>query len=243
MDVRDVAALIEAVLQRGGQHRYIVPGHHVDGRELYAAAAEAAGRRLPHIVLPGPVIAPPVRLLEAAQRRFPQRWHYPADREGVEILRRDTRFDDSAARRELGIVPVPFRQTIMDTVRWLVESGRLPAPRAPRLKIEQGASRLSGRARSPSRAPLPDSPREREIVGRFVEAFEGGDNESRGRLARRRRLVDDAAVSVRIPGQERPSRYSSSIGGARATPGAESCRPAPTRLARLRLLSRCLRSP
>jgi dihydroflavonol-4-reductase len=139
VDVRDVAALLVAVLQRGGQHRYIVPGHHVDGRELYAAAAEAAGRRLPHIVLPGPVIAPAVRLLDAVQRLLPQRWHYPADREGVEVLRRDTRFDDCAARRELGIVPMPFRQTITDTVRWLVESGRLPARRAPRLKLEQGA--------------------------------------------------------------------------------------------------------
>jgi nucleoside-diphosphate-sugar epimerase len=139
VDVRDVAALLVAVLQHGGQHRYIVPGHHVDGSELYAAAAEAAGRRLPHIVLPGPVIAPSVRLLEAVQRRLPQRWHYPADQEGVEILRRDTRFDDSAARRELGIAPVPFRQTITDTVRWLVESGRLPARRAPRLRAEQGA--------------------------------------------------------------------------------------------------------
>jgi dihydroflavonol-4-reductase len=110
-----------------------VPGHHIGGRQLYAAAAEAAGRRLPHVVLPGLVIAPSVRLLEVVQRRLPQRWHYPADREGVEILRRDTRFDDSTARRELGIVPILFRQTIMDTVRWLVESGRLPARRAPRL--------------------------------------------------------------------------------------------------------------
>ena len=139
VDVRDVATLLVAVLQRGGQHRYIVPGHHVDGRELYAAAAEAAGRRLPHVVLPGPVIAPLVRLLDTVQRRLPQRWHYPADPEGVEVLRRDTRFDDSAARRELGIVPRPFRQTITDTVRWLVESGRLPARRAPRISAAQGA--------------------------------------------------------------------------------------------------------
>jgi hypothetical protein len=108
-----------------------------DGRELYAAAAEAAGRRRPHIVLPGPVIAPSVWLLDAAQRRLPQRWHYPADREGVEVLRRDTRFDDSAARRGLAIVPVPFCQTMADTVRWLVESGRLPARCAPRLRAEQ----------------------------------------------------------------------------------------------------------
>jgi dihydroflavonol-4-reductase len=134
VDVRDVAAVITTVLrQEGGTHRYVVPGHHINGGELYAAVSEAAGRRLPHVILPGPVIGPTVRLIDAVQRRLPQRWHYPADREGVEIVRRDTRFDDSAARNELGVDPIPFRQSIADTVRWLVESGRVPARRAPRL--------------------------------------------------------------------------------------------------------------
>jgi glucose-6-phosphate-specific signal transduction histidine kinase len=44
-------------------------------------------------------------------------------------VRRDTRFDDPTAGNELGIDPLPFRQTIADTVRWLVESGRVPALR------------------------------------------------------------------------------------------------------------------
>jgi nucleoside-diphosphate-sugar epimerase len=133
VDVREVAKLIAAVVQLGGPRRYVVPGHHVGGAELYAAITEAAGRRLPHVVLPGTVIGPSVHLIESVQRRLPQRWHYPADREGVEIIRRDTRFDDSAARIDLGIQPRPFPQTIADTLRWLVESGRVPARRAPGL--------------------------------------------------------------------------------------------------------------
>jgi dihydroflavonol-4-reductase len=135
VDVRDVATLIAAVVQRpGAPRRYIVPGHHMDGHELYKAVSDATGRRLPHLVLPGPVIGPSVRLIDVVQRRLPQRWHYPADHEGVETVRRNTRFDDSATRQEFGLDPVPFRQTIDDTVRWLVESGRVPARRAPRLK-------------------------------------------------------------------------------------------------------------
>jgi nucleoside-diphosphate-sugar epimerase len=134
VDVRDVAAVIVALLEPGGPRRFIVPGHHVSGAELYAAVTDAAGRRLPHLILPGPVIGPSVHLIDIVQRRLPARWHYPADREGVEIIRRDTRFDDSAARKELDIEPISFRQTIADTVRWLVESGRVPARRAPRLK-------------------------------------------------------------------------------------------------------------
>jgi len=134
VDVRDVAAVIATVLQQhGGIRRYVVPGHHINGGELYAAVSEAAGRRLPHVILPGPVVVPTVRVIDAVQRRLPQRWHYPADLEGVEIVRRDTRFDDSAARTELGVDPTPFRQSIADTVRWLVESGRVSARRAPRL--------------------------------------------------------------------------------------------------------------
>jgi dihydroflavonol-4-reductase len=132
VDVRDVATLITAVLQQhGGTRRYIVPGHHVNGDDIYAAVSDAAGRRLPHVILPDPVIGPTVWLIETVQRRLPERWHYPADREGVEILRRDTRFDDSPARTECGLDPVPFQQTIADTVRWLVKSGRVPARRAP----------------------------------------------------------------------------------------------------------------
>jgi nucleoside-diphosphate-sugar epimerase len=134
VDIRDVAAVIAAVLTPGcGPRRYIVPGHHVDGHQLFATFAAVTGRRFPHVVLPGPVIGPSTRLIDAVHRLLPQRWHYPGDREGVEIARRDTRFDDSTARTELGVEPTPLQDTVADTVRWLVESGRVPARRAGRL--------------------------------------------------------------------------------------------------------------
>jgi nucleoside-diphosphate-sugar epimerase len=136
VDVRDAAAVIAAVLRAGrGSRRYIVPGHHVDGHQVFAVVTDITGRRFPHLVLPGPVIGPSTRLIDAVHRWLPERWHYPADREGVEIVLRDTRFDDSAARTEFGIEPTPLRDTIADTVRWLVESGRVPARRAPRLGL------------------------------------------------------------------------------------------------------------
>ena len=136
VDVRDVAAVIAAVLSPGrGPRRYIVPGYHVDGDQLYAAFADVTGRRFPHLVLPGPVLSPSARVNNAVDRWLPERWHYPADREGVEIVRRNTRFDFSAARTELGVEPTPFRDIIADTIRWLVQSGRVPPRHAGRLEL------------------------------------------------------------------------------------------------------------
>jgi dihydroflavonol-4-reductase len=126
-DVRDVAAVIAAVLEPArGPRRYVVPGHHVDGDQLYGTFAEITGRRFPHLVLPGMVVGPLTRVIDAVQRRLPARWHYPADPEAVEIARRDTRFDDSAARKEFDLEPTPLVTTIGDTINWLVESGRVP---------------------------------------------------------------------------------------------------------------------
>jgi nucleoside-diphosphate-sugar epimerase len=134
VDVRDTAAVIEAVLRPGaGSRRYIVPGHQLEGDVLFTTLAATTGRRLPHLVLPAAVVSPVTRLVGAVERRLPGRWRYPADREGVEIMRRNTRFDDAAARKELGIQPTPFTKTITDMVRWLVESGRVPARYAGKL--------------------------------------------------------------------------------------------------------------
>ena len=41
-----------------GPRRYIVPGHHVDGDQLFAAFADVTGRRFLHLVVPAPVMDP-----------------------------------------------------------------------------------------------------------------------------------------------------------------------------------------
>jgi hypothetical protein len=39
------------------------------------------------------------------------------------------RYDDSNTGSELGLAPRPLRDTLTDTVRWLVDSGHLSAPK------------------------------------------------------------------------------------------------------------------
>jgi dihydroflavonol-4-reductase len=134
VDVRDVAAVIAAVMKQGrGPRRYVVPGHHVTGAELYATLSRVAGRRLPHVELPARLLSPPLGVLDRLVARLPARLRYPAESEGVEMFARDTRMDDRPAREELGIEPISLEDSLRDTARWLVESGRLDRSRVPAL--------------------------------------------------------------------------------------------------------------
>lgn len=134
VDVRDVAAVVLAVLEPGrGPRRYVVPGHHLTGAELYGTLSRVAGRRLPHVELPGRLLAPPLRVLDEVVARLPARLRYPAESEGVGMIARDTRLHDRPARLELGIEPLPLEDSLRDTARWLVGSGRLHPARAPAL--------------------------------------------------------------------------------------------------------------
>ena len=134
VDVRDAAAVIAAALTpEQGPRRYVVPGHHVDGHLLYRTLSRATGRRLPHLVLPAGLVSSGARMVDAMQRRLPSQWAVPTYAEGVEVVRRNTRLDDSPARTEFGIEPRPLVETFRDTIRWMVTRGVLPARYAGRL--------------------------------------------------------------------------------------------------------------
>jgi nucleoside-diphosphate-sugar epimerase len=133
VDVRTVADTVLALLEPGrGPRRYVVPGVAIDADLMYGTLERVTGRRLPRVVIPVKLGVPLARVTSLLQRPLPGRWHYPADVEGAELAVRDTRFDDSPARCDLGVVPVPFEKSLRDTTRWLVESGRLPAKYAGR---------------------------------------------------------------------------------------------------------------
>lgn len=126
VDVRDVAATVVGVVEAGrGPRRYVVPGHHVGGKEMFGAVERAIARRRPHLTLPKAIAAQATAPVDAVQARLPASWRYPADREGVEITIRDTRLDDSPARTELHLEPRAWDDTIRDTITWLVDAGHL----------------------------------------------------------------------------------------------------------------------
>lgn len=132
-DVRDTADVVAAVVEPGrGPRRYVVPGVHMTGDDLYGAVARAIGRRRPHLDLPARVGLWSSRGVDAVQSRLPARFHYPADSEGAEMAVRDTVLDDGPARRDLGVTPIPFEQSVRDEIAWAVEAGHLPERYRPR---------------------------------------------------------------------------------------------------------------
>jgi dihydroflavonol-4-reductase len=134
VDVRDVAAVVAAVLEGGrGPRRYVVPGHHMDGDLLFGTIAKLTGRRLPRVQPPARVVLRGARLVERLNRVLPERWHIPADAEAAELAVRDTRFDTTATTRDLGVAARPFEETLRDTILWLVDFGVLKPKYAGRL--------------------------------------------------------------------------------------------------------------
>ena len=124
---------VSAVLVPGqGARRYVVPGEHVGARRYYAALADIQGRRRPHLSMPRGVAIATTVPVNLVQRWLPGHAHYPVDVEAIEVLVRDTRFDDTPARTGLGVEPVPFEQSLRDTLAWLVDAGRLSSRFAPR---------------------------------------------------------------------------------------------------------------
>ena len=149
VDVRDTAAVVEACVQPGrGPRRYVVPGHHMTGDDLYTTVGAAIGRRRPHVNLPPRLVPLATAPIDALHRLLPARWRYPADREGAEFGIRDTRFDTSLAEHELGVHARPLEESLRDTLTWLVDSGHLPAKYRPR-------SRTSIRPRVRKAVPTP----------------------------------------------------------------------------------------
>lgn len=141
VDVRTVADVVRAVLVPGqGARRYVVPGEHVDATRYFRTLADIQGRRRPHLTMPRAVAIASTVPVNLVQRWLPGHAHYPVDVEAIEVLARDTRFDDTPARTELGVEPVPFEQSIRDTLAWLVAAGRLAPRFAPRSPAGVGAA-------------------------------------------------------------------------------------------------------
>ncbi len=131
-DVRDVAAVLAAVMQPGrGPRSYMVTGHYVTMPEIIRTLGELSGRRIRFVTFPAWFLAAFGRMADVAQRRLQARLPWSA--ESIWIANCDARCDDSKTRDELQLEPRPVQETFADTVHWLAEVGHLTRREAGRL--------------------------------------------------------------------------------------------------------------
>ncbi len=118
VDVRDVAAVLAAAVKQEPGQRFLVPGHNVS--RLHPVLREVTGRRLPAATLP------PALLIGAALPGYLTGWRFlPGAVEGIRTAACNNTADASATTRELGVEARPLRESLTDTIRWLVEAGHL----------------------------------------------------------------------------------------------------------------------
>jgi len=123
-DVRDVARLHAAVMERGrGPRRYIALTHNLSLNELLGAVGGVTGRAFRTTRVPLWSLEYPLLLADALQLLLPFR--LPLNHESVYIGALNHRVDDSATRRELGLEPRDLKETLADALRWMVDAGHL----------------------------------------------------------------------------------------------------------------------
>jgi nucleoside-diphosphate-sugar epimerase len=145
-DVRYVAEGHAAVLAPGrGPRRYLLTGRDVPGAELRAQLRRLTGRRLPAVPVPGPVLLLGGRLADLGRLLLPGRLPVGHEAPYLTTAMPPTGTDSSATGADLGVQPPPLADTLADTVRWLVRSGRLPAKAAGLLGVGDHAEAADDR--------------------------------------------------------------------------------------------------
>ena len=121
VDVRDVAAVQVAAIERGRMgERYILGGHNVSVRQALTLAATLAGVRPPRRSISLKVIDALVRVGEAAGRLplIP-----PLSLEHAKTVGQWQPLNTEKAHSELGLKPRPLETTIRDSLDWFQVHG------------------------------------------------------------------------------------------------------------------------
>ena len=120
LHVDDAASGLWLGMKKGAVGRqYLVGGDNVSWHQLHGMAAALAGVRKPRFRMPGGIIR---GFGAAAERLAPK---LGLDRGGTQILSNYWYYDDSRARDELGYSSRPLEETVVESIEWYRQSGKL----------------------------------------------------------------------------------------------------------------------
>ncbi len=136
LDVRDLAALHVALVERGRPGRYLAGGQFVTWKELADLFDSLTGVPVRRLPVPGVVLRLAGYLGDALKRILPL--DFPLTREAMVYATLWPGTDPDPAVEALGIPPRPLRTTLEETLRWLAEARHLPRSRVGRLARAEG---------------------------------------------------------------------------------------------------------
>jgi len=122
--VDDVAMGELLAAERGDiGERYILGGQNLTLAEILGEIARATGRRPPSLKIPYAVVLPIAAGAEMLARITGREPFTTLD--GVRMSRKKMYFSSARAMRELGYVPRPAREAVVDAVAWFAANGYL----------------------------------------------------------------------------------------------------------------------
>jgi len=125
VDVRDVAAgAITAERNAPPGARYLLSGHWVSMRDIAAMVAEITGVPATVFVCPLWLARLGAPVIKAISRLNERRPLYTSV--SLRALRSNRHISHAMATADLGYQPRPFRESLLDTLRWFEEKGHLP---------------------------------------------------------------------------------------------------------------------
>ena len=131
VDVRDLVALLVALLEGKATGRYLVGGQFLSWDEIAAELEAVLGRAPRRMRAPAPVLRAMGSLVDLVRRVRPV--DSLISREGMEHATRMRPLPNTAALDRFGIALRPLRESLEDTARWMLAVGRLRPHHAPAL--------------------------------------------------------------------------------------------------------------
>lgn len=143
VDARDLAEILAASFEPGrGPRRYMAGGHFASWMQEADLVEELIGRRVRRIPAPPPVVRGIGHAVDLIKRLVPS-LDYPLTYEAALFLTQLVPCDSSATVAELGRGFRPMRETLRDSILWMLATGMLPRDCAPALAGRNGSPEAS----------------------------------------------------------------------------------------------------
>lgn len=141
IDVRDLAALACAIVERGGDGRFLVPGVYSTWIEQADIIESVSGATLQRIAAKGWKLRAVGRAIDIV-RKF-KTMDTPVSAETMRYATLWPNIANTSRLQEYGVSLRPLDETFADTLRWMVQAGHLESASCPKFAHTRSETRPS----------------------------------------------------------------------------------------------------